>query len=227
MKKSLFCTLFVFLTALAFADEVKPLYRLPEKNPVNAQEGEAEHEVFLVGSDNGLFRVTNRNSAIPVWTEGRVDQLLRVTLPDASGVTRPAWLMRTQKGIFYSTTEHTSRRTYAVKSLYGLYYINLVSVEILDKDRTPALRELRANRERLGLSKDRFAEICGTKTYKEHEAGRRPIHIMDYLWYRKCLACYERGKDPGKRRDALSGFIFAFGMHGRTISLPSHGRRCS
>ena len=102
MKKSLFCTLFVFLTALAFADEVKPLYRLPEKNPVNAQEGEAEHEVFLVGSDNGLFRVTNRNSAIPVWTEGRVDQLLRVTLPDASGVTRPAWLMRTQKGIFYS-----------------------------------------------------------------------------------------------------------------------------
>ena len=102
MKKSLFCTLFVFLTALAFADEVKPLYRLPEKNPVNAQEGEAEHEVFLVGSDDGLFRVTNRNSAIPVWTEGRVDQLLRVTLPDASGVTRPAWLMRTQKGIFYS-----------------------------------------------------------------------------------------------------------------------------
>lgn len=102
MKKSFFCTLFVFLTALAFADEVKPLYRLPEKNPVNAQEGETEHEVFLVGSDNGLFRVTNRNSAIPVWTESRVDQLLRVTLPDDSGVIRPAWLMRTQKGIFYS-----------------------------------------------------------------------------------------------------------------------------
>ena len=102
MKKSLFCTLFVFLTALAFADEVKPLYRLPEKNPVNAQEGEAEHEVFLVGSDDGLFRVTNRNSAIPVWTESRVDQLLRVTLPDDSGFIRPAWLMRTQKGIFYS-----------------------------------------------------------------------------------------------------------------------------
>ena len=35
MKKSFFCTLFVFLTALTFADEVKPLYRLPEKNPVN------------------------------------------------------------------------------------------------------------------------------------------------------------------------------------------------
>ena len=112
------------------------------------------------------------------------------------------------RGVFYSTTEHTSRRTYAVKSLYGLYYINLVSVEILNEDRTPALRELRANRERLGLSKDRFAEICGTKTYKEHEAGRRPIDVMDYLWYRKCLACYERGKDPGKRPgEAFTGTI--------------------
>ena len=102
MKKSIFVLSLFFLTAFAFADEVKPLYRLPEKNPVIAQEGESEHEIFLVGSDNGLFRVTNRNSAIPLWTEGRVDQLLRVSLPDASGVTRPAWLMRTQKGIFYS-----------------------------------------------------------------------------------------------------------------------------
>lgn len=102
MKKSLFCTLFVFLTVLTFADEVKPLYRLPEKNPVSAQEGEAEHEIFLVGSDDGLFRVTNRNSAIPLWTEGRVDQLLRVALPDESGVTKAAWLMRTQKGVFYT-----------------------------------------------------------------------------------------------------------------------------
>ena len=93
MKKSFFVLSLFFLTALAFADEVKPLYRLPEKNPVSSQEGEAEAEVFLVGSDNGLFRVTNRNSAIPLWTEARVDQLLRVN----SG-----WLMRTQKGIFYS-----------------------------------------------------------------------------------------------------------------------------
>ena len=94
MKKSFFVLSFLFLTALAFTEEVKPLYRLPEKNPVSSQESEAESDVFLVGSDNGLFRVTNRNSAIPVWTEGRVDQLLRVNT---------GWLMRTQKGIFYSS----------------------------------------------------------------------------------------------------------------------------
>ena len=102
MKKSFFVLSLFFLTVFAFSDEVKPLYRLPEKNPVSAQEGESENEVFLVGSDNGLFRVTNRNSAIPLWTEGRVDQLLRVNLPDESGILRPSWLMRTQKGIFYS-----------------------------------------------------------------------------------------------------------------------------
>ena len=93
MKKSIFVLSLFFLTALAFADEVKPLYRLPEKNPVSSQEGENETDIFLVGSDNGLFRVTNRNSAIPLWTEARVDQLLRVST---------GWLMRTQKGIFYS-----------------------------------------------------------------------------------------------------------------------------
>ncbi len=102
MKKSLFVLSLFFLTALAFSDEVKPLYRLPEKSPVSSQEGEAGAEVFLVGSDNGLFRVTNRNSAIPVWTEARVDQLLHVNIADSSGINRESWLMRTQKGIFYS-----------------------------------------------------------------------------------------------------------------------------
>ena len=102
MKKSLFVLSLFFLTVLAFSDEVKPLYRLPEKTTISAQDGVAETDVFLVGSDNGLFRVTNRNSAIPVWTEGRVDQILRVNAADSSGIPHSSWLMRTQKGIFYS-----------------------------------------------------------------------------------------------------------------------------
>ena len=93
MKKSIFVLSFFFITVFPFADEVKPLYRLPEKTAVSAQNVESENDIFLVGSDNGLFRVTNRNSAIPLWTEGRVDQL--VNLNDG-------WLMRTAKGIFYT-----------------------------------------------------------------------------------------------------------------------------
>lgn len=102
MKKAFFVLSLFFLTALAFSDEVKPLYRLPEKSAVSSQEAGSEGEVFLVGSDSGLFRVTNRNSAIPLWTEARVDQLLHVNIPDSSGIMRASWLMRTQKGIFYS-----------------------------------------------------------------------------------------------------------------------------
>ena len=51
MKKSIFVLSLFFLTALAFADEVKPLYRLPEKNPVSSQEGENESDIFLVGKE--------------------------------------------------------------------------------------------------------------------------------------------------------------------------------
>ncbi len=93
MKKSIFVLSLFFLTCFAFSDEVKPLYRLPEKTAVSAQNGESENEIFLVGSDNGLYRVTNRNSAIPLWTEGRVDQIVRL---------QSGWLMRTAKGIFFS-----------------------------------------------------------------------------------------------------------------------------
>ena len=93
MKKSIFVLSLFFLTVFAFTDEVKPLYRLPEKTAVSSQNVESENDIFLVGSDNGLFRVTNRNSAIPLWTEGRVDQLVNL---------QNGWLMRTAKGIFYT-----------------------------------------------------------------------------------------------------------------------------
>jgi len=82
---------------------MKPLYQLPDKPSLSANdEGEADVPTssFLVGSDTGLYRVTNRNNAIPVWTEGKVEQILLLNLPDSSGFFRPTWLLRTSKGIF-------------------------------------------------------------------------------------------------------------------------------
>ena len=102
MKKSFFVLSLFFLTIRAFSGDVKQLYKLPEKTTVVNQAGIVENDVFLVGSDNGLFRITNRNSAVPLWTEGRVDQIIKVELADDNGVLIPGWLMRTQKGIFYS-----------------------------------------------------------------------------------------------------------------------------
>ena len=86
----------------AYAQNSKPLYQLPGKT-TPASDQMADSEVFLVGSDNGLFKVTSSNIVIPLWTEARVDQLVRVTVPGENGQPRDGWYMRTQKGIFYTT----------------------------------------------------------------------------------------------------------------------------
>ena len=86
----------------AFAQNSKPLYQLPAKT-IPAADQLADSEVFLVGSDNGLFKVTSSNIVIPLWTEARVDQLVRVTVPGEYGQPKDGWYMRTQKGIFYTT----------------------------------------------------------------------------------------------------------------------------
>lgn len=102
MKKLFFVLSLFFLCAFVFADNVRPLYRLPDKSTINATESDDDADVFIVGSDTGLFRITNRNSAIPLWTEGRVDQLVKVNLPEGNNIFQPGWIMRTSKGIFYS-----------------------------------------------------------------------------------------------------------------------------
>ena len=83
----------------------KPLYQLPGKITASS-ESQTETDVFLVGSDNGLFKVTSTNNVIPLWTEGRVDQIVRVNLPEFIGNsiagTKEGWFFRTQKGLFFS-----------------------------------------------------------------------------------------------------------------------------
>ena len=93
------------LVQTVYAQNTKPLYQLPGKTPA-AAEYQVENDVFLVGSDSGLFKVTSTNNVIPLWTEGRVDQIVRVSLPEFIGNniagTKDAWFFRTQKGLFYS-----------------------------------------------------------------------------------------------------------------------------
>lgn len=105
MKKPFFVLSLFFLTICLFSENVKPLYQLPEKTSFSSTsngENESENEVFLVGSDSGLYKITNRNTAIPLWTEARVDQILSVNLPDGKSIYKPGWLLRTAKGIFYT-----------------------------------------------------------------------------------------------------------------------------
>lgn len=80
----------------AFAQEkseVNPLYQLPQTSVITEDETTLS-SVFLVGSDNGLYKITSNNNVFPLWEEGRVDQLIQLE--------NSAWLMRTSKGIFYT-----------------------------------------------------------------------------------------------------------------------------
>ena len=109
MKKWIIVLTLFLSSYFVFSQEVKPLYQLPNNPSVNSSE-EIETDVFLVGSDDGLFKVTNRNSAFPLWTEGRVDQILQINVPlDSSeteisekNVKQTAWIMRTSKGIIFT-----------------------------------------------------------------------------------------------------------------------------
>ena len=88
-----------------YAQNTKPLYQLPGKITASA-ESTSETEVFIVGSDSGLFKVTSSNNVIPLWTEARVDQITRVSLPEYIGNSiagyKDGWFFRTQKGLFFS-----------------------------------------------------------------------------------------------------------------------------
>ncbi|MCR4733517.1 MAG: hypothetical protein K5829_00725 [Treponema sp.] len=96
---SILLLLFI-LTPVSYAQELNPLYQLPEK--IAGTESESIYNSFLVGSDSGLYRITNTNKAFPLWSQARVDQLVQVKIPNKFGVITDAFIMRTRKGLFYT-----------------------------------------------------------------------------------------------------------------------------
>ncbi len=91
--------LFIF-NNLAFARKAKPLYQLPAPP---AAEDSPSSKIFLAGSDKGLFKITSGNTAIPLWSDGAVEQILRTEMPDDSGNVTEEWFFRTSKGILHSS----------------------------------------------------------------------------------------------------------------------------
>ena len=85
--------LFAVPSGTAYAQNSKPLYQLPAKM-TPASDSSADSDIFLVGSDSGLFKVTSSNNVFPLWTESRVDQIARVD---------DGWYIRAQKGLFFTT----------------------------------------------------------------------------------------------------------------------------
>ena len=100
---------FLFLilaSSFSFAKEVKPLYKLPEQVVV-AEEAIPETKTFLAGSSEGLFKISSSNQAIPLWTDGAVEQIVRAESVSGAqigdGKFHEVWYFRTSKGILFSS----------------------------------------------------------------------------------------------------------------------------
>ncbi len=69
----------------------RPLYQLPENPP---EKNERTESPFLIGTDNGLFKVSTNGLVELLWNEGKVERIVK---------TSTKWFFVTEKGIISST----------------------------------------------------------------------------------------------------------------------------
>lgn len=158
-------SLFIFASP-AFGQEMKPLYQLPEKDVTIYTESEIEKNVFLVGSDTGLYRVNATNVVQPLWQEGRVDQLISLRLPDSKGELKSSWMMRTSKGIFFTQDLETfEERDEGLSFLTVKKYKNN---EVTLEKQIQELKDLAVN----PLNNNQLVTATKDKVYISHDAGK-------------------------------------------------------
>ncbi len=85
-----------FLASESLFAQTKPLYQLPENLPekrITFKEKDKDGTPFLLGTDSGLFKILSNGTAEPLWTEGKVDRILK---------TSARWFFVTDKGVVSS-----------------------------------------------------------------------------------------------------------------------------
>ena len=126
-----FClVLSIFLISESIFAQTKPLYQLPETIPekkVTFKEKDKDGSPFLLGTDRGLYKVLSNGTAEPVWTEGKVNKILK---------TSSRWFFLTSKGVVASQNLNAfeERNT-------GLPFLTIKSYDGIEKklEQKPAL----------------------------------------------------------------------------------------
>ena len=95
MRKFCFFCLLAAAVLLPAAADSLPLYSLPSRLPPQTQKHITQH--MIVGAESGLYQINGSNTAVPLWTEGRVSMIQRV--PAAGG---EEWFFLTSRGLLYS-----------------------------------------------------------------------------------------------------------------------------
>ena len=83
-----------FIPSLAFAregqKELKPLYALPKVVPEKSSSSSRntignDLNKPLLATESGIYRVINTRTILPLWTEGKAKQILKIENIDNSG----------------------------------------------------------------------------------------------------------------------------------------------
>ena len=118
MRKFCFFCLRVAAVLLPAAADSLPLYSLPSRLPPQTQKHITQH--MIVGAESGLYQINGSNTAVPLWTEGRVSMIQRV--PAAGG---EEWFFLTSRGLLYSKDlAHFEYRTEGLPSITIKEYRN-------------------------------------------------------------------------------------------------------
>ncbi len=91
-----------FFSPAAAQTQARPLYELPPL-PQGEQSLNIGTQDIITGNDNGLFRIIGNNTALPLWTDGKVKQIYRTELVTIAGDMTEQWYFITSKGILYSS----------------------------------------------------------------------------------------------------------------------------
>ncbi len=87
--------------AMCFA-QTNPLYELPNKKAVTTQASSPAQE-FLLGTDSGLYRLNSSSKMEPLWTKGKVTQIIRTESKSESGEVQSRWYFSSASGILTSS----------------------------------------------------------------------------------------------------------------------------
>lgn len=91
-KMFLIVGMLFFMQGATSKPKTKPFYKLPEQRPEKSST--EDKDPFLIGAENGLFKITNNGASETLWSGGCVEKIVR---------TPSKWYFLTDKGILSST----------------------------------------------------------------------------------------------------------------------------
>lgn len=141
LKKIVIPAILLTFSAGNIAAQTKPLYKLPDIIPDHSET--VTTEPYLFGNNSGLYRLLPSGISEPLWTEGKVSQIIRTDYSDQNNTRGQKWFFVTSKGILSSFDLHNF-----TENNEGIPYLTIKEYDGKVKSlikQTPILKDICAN----------------------------------------------------------------------------------